>query len=73
MLSELEIGNLQLRKVNSELQSKLMQIEYAKMLRSWKMLDPYLTIPHYNQRRDKPWHLLLLLRLANFLMRMATR
>lgn len=35
------------------------------------MLDPYLTIPHYN--RHKSWHHSLLLRLANFLTRMATR
>lgn len=40
MLSELEIENLQLRKVNIELQSKLMQIEYAKIVKELENARP---------------------------------
>jgi hypothetical protein len=40
MLSELEIENLQLRKVNIELQSKLMQIEHAKIVKELENARP---------------------------------
>lgn len=40
MLSELEIENLQLRKVNIELQSKLMQLEHARIVKELEDARP---------------------------------
>ena len=40
MLSELEIENLQLRKVNIELQSKLMQIEHDRIVKELENARP---------------------------------